>query len=82
MSHANHITNIHELYYSTIIYLYLLCRSKFVRLDIDPSTITWQRVLDVCDRFLRGVVVGVGKNEKSPRETGFDITVASEVIPV
>jgi formyltetrahydrofolate synthetase len=54
--------------------------SAFVRLDIDPESVTWQRVVDVCDRALRGVIVGVGVNEKSPRETGFDISVASEVI--
>ena len=43
----------------------------FARLDIDPSTITWQRVLDVCDRHLRGVTVGQGPNEKGhTRATG------------
>ena len=57
-------------------------KSKFSRLDIDPSTITWNRVLDVCDRFLRGVTTGVGKAEKFPRDTGFDITVASEIMAV
>jgi formate--tetrahydrofolate ligase len=57
-------------------------RSKFSRLDIDPSSITWQRVLDVCDRFLRGVVTGEGKAENFPRHTGFDITVASEIMAV
>jgi formyltetrahydrofolate synthetase len=56
--------------------------SAFVRLDIDPESVTWQRVLDVCDRALRGVVVGCGSNEKSPRDTGFDISVASEVCNV
>lgn len=53
--------------------------SSFVRLDIDPDSVTWQRVVDVCDRALRGVVVGAGSNENCPRETGFDISVASEV---
>lgn len=57
-------------------------KSKFVRLDIDPSTITWQRVLDVCDRFLRGVVTGKAKTENFERQTGFDITVASEIMAV
>jgi len=57
-------------------------KSRFARLDIDPSTITWNRVLDVCDRFLRGITTGVGKAEKFPRETGFDITVASEIMAV
>lgn len=57
-------------------------KGKFARLDIDPSTITWNRVLDVCDRFLRGIVTGVGKAEKFERNTGFDITVASEIMAV
>ena len=67
-------------------------RSKFARLDLDPSTITWQRVLDTCDRHLRKVTIGQGPNEivKLPdgtrvqheRSTGFDITVASEVMAV
>mmetsp|Transcript_430 Transcript_430/g.816 ORF Transcript_430/g.816 Transcript_430/m.816 type:complete len:669 (+) Transcript_430:41-2047(+) len=56
--------------------------SRFARLDIDPETITWQRVLDVCDRYVRGVTVGVGKSENSPRATGFDISVASEVMAI
>jgi formate--tetrahydrofolate ligase len=56
--------------------------SRFVRLDIDPSTITWQRVLDVCDRFLRTITTGQGKAENFPRQTGFDITVASEIMAV
>lgn len=51
-------------------------------LDIDPTTITWQRVLDVCDRFLRGVTIGQGKAENFPRSTSFDITVASEIMAV
>eukprot|EP01038_Epipyxis_sp_PR26KG_P012168 gene12168-16295_t len=57
-------------------------KAKFARLDIDPATITWQRVLDVCDRFLRGIVTGVAKTEKFERNTGFDITVASEIMAV
>lgn len=78
-------------------------RSALVRLDIDPDTITWQRVLDTCDRHLRRVQVGIGPNEtikdrsataaaaaagsstariQQCRETGFDITVASEVMAV
>jgi methylenetetrahydrofolate dehydrogenase (NADP+)/methenyltetrahydrofolate cyclohydrolase/formyltetrahydrofolate synthetase len=57
--------------------------SKFVRLDIDPDTITWKRVVDTNDRMLRGITVGQGKNEKGfTRETGFDITVASECMAV
>ncbi len=58
-------------------------KSKFVRLDIDPDSITWKRVIDTNDRFLRGITVGKGEDEKDhPRETGFDITVASEIMAV
>ena len=47
-------------------------KSKFVRLDIDPDSITWKRVIDTNDRFLRGITVGKGEDEKDhPRETGF-----------
>jgi formyltetrahydrofolate synthetase len=57
--------------------------SRFVRLDIDPATITWQRVLDTCDRHLRRVTVGQGPEEQNhTRQTGFDITVASEIMAV
>jgi len=57
--------------------------TRFVRLDIDPDTITWKRVVDTCDRHLRGVTVGTGPQEKGrTRETGFDITVASEIMAV
>ena len=38
-------------------------RSAFCRLNIDPATITWQRVLDTCDRHLRRVQIGIGPNE-------------------
>ena len=58
-------------------------RSKFVRLDMDVSTITWQRVLDTNDRFLRKVTIGVADTEKEfARNTGFDITVASEIMAI
>jgi formyltetrahydrofolate synthetase len=56
--------------------------SEFVRLDIDPSTITWRRVVDTNDRFLRGITIGRGPQEKSERETGYDITVASEIMAI
>ena len=67
---------------------------RFARLDIDPDSITWyatilpvliyrKRVLDVNDRFLRTVTVGQSATEKGfSRETGFDITVASECMAV
>ncbi|MCB8925021.1 MAG: formate--tetrahydrofolate ligase [Ardenticatenaceae bacterium] len=56
--------------------------SKFVRLDIDMDTITWRRVVDTNDRFLRGITIGRGPQEKFERETGFDITVASEIMAI
>ncbi|KAK4556581.1 tetrahydrofolate synthase [Recurvomyces mirabilis] len=57
---------------------------KFARLDIDPETITWRRVLDVNDRHLRGITIGQAptENKVPPRETGFDISVASECMAV
>jgi len=51
------------------------------RLDIDPYSITWNRVLDVNDRALRQIVVGLGtKRDGVPRSSGFDITAASELM--
>ncbi|MGH3448965.1 MAG: formate--tetrahydrofolate ligase, partial [Nocardioidaceae bacterium] len=50
-------------------------------LGIDPHSITWRRVLDVDDRALRNIVVGLGgRGDGVPRQTGFDITAASEVM--
>ena len=58
-------------------------RARLVRLNIDPYTITWNRVLDVSDRSLRQVVCGLGGRDNGyPRETGFDIAVASEVMAI
>jgi formate--tetrahydrofolate ligase len=51
-------------------------------LDIDPTTITWRRALDTNDRALRHVVSGLGAGNGAPRETGFDITAASEVMAI
>ena len=52
-------------------------------LGIDPYSIRWPRVLDISDRMLRSVVVGLGgKGDGPPRQVGFDITVASEVMAV
>jgi len=57
--------------------------SRFVRLDIDPETITWRRVVDTNDRMLRGITIGQGPKELNfNRETGFDITVASEIMAI
>ncbi|KAL4452211.1 hypothetical protein ABPG75_007873 [Micractinium tetrahymenae] len=58
-------------------------RGKFVRLDIDPDSITWRRVMDTNDRFLRGITIGQGPAEKGmTRQTGFDIAVASEIMAI
>ena len=58
-------------------------RSQFSRLDIDPDSITWRRVIDTNDRFLREIEVGLGPEEKGKtRRTGFDITVASEIMAI
>jgi formyltetrahydrofolate synthetase len=58
-------------------------RSRFARLNIDPQTITWRRVMDTNDRFLRQITIGEGPEEKGlTRTTGFDITVASEIMAV
>ncbi len=52
-------------------------------LDIDPYSITWRRVLDVNDRELRNIVLGLGsKSDGRPRQSGFDISVASEVMAI
>ncbi|OZJ03838.1 C-1-tetrahydrofolate synthase, cytoplasmic [Bifiguratus adelaidae] len=57
--------------------------NRFARLDIDPSTITWQRIIDTNDRFLRQITIGQGAAEKGhERQTGFDIAVASECMAV
>jgi methylenetetrahydrofolate dehydrogenase (NADP+)/methenyltetrahydrofolate cyclohydrolase/formyltetrahydrofolate synthetase len=53
------------------------------RLNIDPYSLTWNRVVDVNDRALRNVIVGLGtKWDGRPRQSGFDITVASEVMAI
>lgn len=52
-------------------------------LNIDPFSITWNRVVDISDRVLRHIVVGLGGRLNGvPRETGYDITVASEVMAI
>ena len=56
---------------------------RLFRMDLDPGSLTWQRVLDVSDRFLRRVQIGMGDAEKgNERFTGFDISVASEVMAI
>jgi len=58
-------------------------KSRFARLDIDPNSITWRRVVDTNDRFLREITIGHGPEEKGMiRKTGFDISVASEIMAI
>ena len=60
------------------------------RLDIDPDTITWNRVVDVCDRSLREIEIGLNDDKLAdgspspifPRKTGVDITVSSELMAI
>ncbi|HNT25282.1 MAG TPA: formate--tetrahydrofolate ligase [Anaerolineales bacterium] len=58
-------------------------RTRFARLDIDPASITWRRVVDTNDRFLRTITIGQGPEEKgNERQTGYDIAVASEIMAI
>jgi len=58
-------------------------RSRFARLNIDPEGVQWRRVIDVNDRFLREVMVGLGKDEAGhEHRSGYDITVASEIMAI
>jgi len=65
-------------------------RRGVTRIDIDPETITWNRVVDVCDRSLRDIQVGFNDdtlkdgspNPVFPRKTGYDISVASELMAI
>ena len=58
-------------------------QSKTNSLGIDPRTVTWKRVMDMNDRSLRNIVVGLGGPTSGiPRETGFDITAASEIMAI
>ena len=58
-------------------------RSSFARLDIDPNGVQWRRVVDVNDRFLREIQVGLGKDEVGhEHRSGYDISVASEIMAI
>jgi methylenetetrahydrofolate dehydrogenase (NADP+)/methenyltetrahydrofolate cyclohydrolase/formyltetrahydrofolate synthetase len=67
-----------------------LKRRGVTRIDIDPETITWNRIVDVCDRSLREIKVGFNDDKLKdgspspifPRKTGFDISVASEFMAI
>lgn len=58
-------------------------QNKENNLNIDPRTITWKRVMDMNDRSLRQIIIGVGGTANGiPREDGFNITPASEVMAI
>jgi formate--tetrahydrofolate ligase len=58
-------------------------QSKTNSLGLDPRTISWKRVMDMNDRSLRRIIVGLGGTTSGiPRETGFDITAASEIMAI
>jgi len=58
-------------------------QSKTRDLGLDPRTIRWKRVMDMNDRSLRQMVIGLGgKASGMPREAGFDITAASEIMAI
>ena len=58
-----------------------ICKGNM--LDIEPTSISWNRVVDISDRALRDIVIGLGgKANGIPRQTGFDITAASEIMAI
>ena len=58
-------------------------QSKKRSLNIDPRTVAWKRVMDMNDRALRDIVIGLGGTGNGiPRESGFDITAASEIMAI
>jgi formate--tetrahydrofolate ligase len=58
-------------------------QSKTNTVGLDPRTVTWKRVMDMNDRSLRHIVIGLGGTTSGvPRETGFDITAASEIMAI
>ena len=60
-----------------------MAKAGLKRLNIDPYQITWRRVVDVNDRALRNIIVGLGtEDDGRPRATGFDISVASEIMAI
>jgi formate--tetrahydrofolate ligase len=58
-------------------------KNRELNLNIDPRTVVWKRVMDMNDRSLRDIVIGLGGTGSGiPRETGFDITAASEIMAI
>jgi len=53
------------------------------KLNINPNSISWRRVVDISDRYLRNIKIGLGTEQDGiPRDSGFDITVASEIMAI
>ncbi|MEE9583878.1 MAG: formate--tetrahydrofolate ligase, partial [Candidatus Brocadiales bacterium] len=76
----NHAVSITHNLLSAFIDNHLLHGNK---MGIDPFSITWPRVVDISDRALRNIIIGLGgKQHGVPREAGFDICVASEVMAI
>lgn len=76
----NHAVSVTHNLLSAFIDNHLLHGNK---MNIDPFSITWPRVVDISDRALRNIIIGLGgKDQGVPRETGFDICVASEVMAI
>ena len=74
------ITTAHNLL-SALLDNAIYFRDKIADSEIDPRQVTWGRALDMNDRFLRNVIVGLGgKSHGTPREERFDITAASEIM--
>jgi methylenetetrahydrofolate dehydrogenase (NADP+)/methenyltetrahydrofolate cyclohydrolase/formyltetrahydrofolate synthetase/formate--tetrahydrofolate ligase len=60
-----------------------LAKIGLARLNIDPYNLTWNRVVDMNDRALRNIIIGLGGDlDGRPRQTGYDITVASEFMAI
>ena len=58
-------------------------RLHFGDIDLEPTRVLWKRALDMNDRALRHIVIGLGGSSQGvPRESGFDITAASEVMAI
>jgi formate--tetrahydrofolate ligase len=76
------ITTAHNLL-SALVDNAIYFRDRVGESELDPRQITWGRALDMNDRFLRNVIVGLGgKSHGTPREDRFDITAASEIMAV
>ncbi len=76
------ITTAHNLL-SALLDNAIYFREKIEGSEIDPRTVTWGRAMDMNDRFLRNVVLGLGgKSHGTPRQDRFDITAASEIMAV